>query len=148
MESLHGIETELSQREKELREREDQLKQTKERLHQTKNHITLLNQEMEQTQEKLVSRLIAFYKMRKTPSELVLLTSASYIDLLRTDKYLRAIIDFDAHLVETYHHQMALKKSYQETLVQDELRWQQMISEIEEKKEAVEKTRETKQGPY
>jgi septal ring factor EnvC (AmiA/AmiB activator) len=146
LESLHSIETEFSKRERELREIEDQLKQTKERLHQTKNHITKLNKEMEQTKEELVSRLIALYKMRKTPSEIVLLTSASYIDLLRTDKYLRAIIDFDAHLVKTYHSQMALKKSYQETLVQDELRWQQTISEIEEKKEEVEKARETKQA--
>jgi len=146
LESLHSIETDLSRKEKELREIEDQLNQTKKRLYQTKDHIALLNKDMEQTKKALFSRLIALYKMRKTPPEIVLLTSASYSDLLRTDKYLRAIIDFDARLVETYGHQMVLQKSYQETLVQDELRWQQTVSDIEEKKEEVEKARETKRA--
>jgi septal ring factor EnvC (AmiA/AmiB activator) len=146
LENLHTIETDLSRKEKELREIEDQLDQTKERLSQTKDHIAMLNNDIEQTQNALFSRLIALYKMRKTPPDIILLTSASYVDLLRTDKYLRAIIDFDAHLVETYRQQLVLKKSYQETLVQDELRWQQTVSDIEGKKEEVERVRESKRA--
>jgi septal ring factor EnvC (AmiA/AmiB activator) len=146
LDSLHSIETELSKGERELREMEAQWAQTKERLHQTKIQIAMLNKGMEQTKEELVSRLIALYKMGRTPPETFLLTSQSYVDLLRTDKYLRVIIDFDAHLVETYRYQMALKERYQETLVQDQFQWQRNISEVEKKKEEIKKVGETKRS--
>jgi murein hydrolase activator len=146
LESLHSIETELSKGERELREMEAQLAQTKERLHQTKLQIAMANKGMEQAKEELVSRLIALYKMGKTPPEIFLLTSPSYVDMLRIDKYLRVIIDFDAHLVETYRYQMALKERYQEALVQDQFQWQRNISEVEKKKEEIKKVGETKRS--
>jgi septal ring factor EnvC (AmiA/AmiB activator) len=146
LDSLQGIETQLSKGERELREMEAQLVQTEERLRQTKTQMTMLNKGMEQTKEELVSRLIALYKMGRTPPETFLLTSQSYVDLLRTDKYLRVIIDFDARLVETYRYQMALKERYQETLVQDQLQWQRNISEVEKKKEEIKKVREAKRA--
>jgi septal ring factor EnvC (AmiA/AmiB activator) len=146
LDSLHNIETELLKGKRELREMEAQLSQTQDRLYQAKEQNAMLNQEMEQTKEKLISRLIALYKMGKTPPEIFLITSPTYTDMLRIDKYLRVIIDFDAHLVETYRYQMTLKERYQEILVQDQFQWRQNISEVEKKKEEIKKVREAKRS--
>jgi len=96
LENLHFLEAELYQKEKELLQMERPLSQTRERLHQTKHQIVLLSKGMERTKEELFSRLIALYKMGRVQKEGLLLTSQSYPDLLRVDKYLRVIIDYDA----------------------------------------------------
>ncbi len=137
LENLHLLEAELYQREKELKQMETSLSQTQERLHQTKHQIVLLSKGMEQTKEELFSRLTALYKMGRVPTEGLLLTSQSYPDLLRFDKYLRVIIHYDARLVETYRYQVVLKERYQEELVQDQFQWQRSISEIEKKKKEI-----------
>lgn len=146
LESLHTMETELYKKEKELKQMEAQLNQTRERLHQTKNQVTMLSKGMERTKEDLFSRMTALYKMGRIPPEIFLLTSQSYVDLLRIDKYLRVIIDFDARLVDTYRYQMALKERYQEELTQDQFQWQQNISDVEKKKEEIKKVRERKRA--
>jgi septal ring factor EnvC (AmiA/AmiB activator) len=137
--NLHFLEAELYQKEKELTQMETPLSETRERLHQTKQQIALLSKGMEQTKEELFSRLIALYKMGRVPTEGLLLTSQSYPDLLRLDKYLRVIIDYDARLVETFRYQMVLKERYQEELIQDQFQWQRSISEIEKKKKEITK---------
>jgi septal ring factor EnvC (AmiA/AmiB activator) len=146
LDSLHNIETNLLKGKRELKEMEAQLAETQDRLYHAKEQNAILNQEMEQTKEKLISRLIALYKMGKTPPEIFLITSPTYTDMLRVDKYLRVIIDFDAHLVETYRYQMTLKQRYQEILVQDQFQWQQNISEVQKKKEEIKKVREAKRN--
>ena len=146
LESLHTMETELYKKERELKQMEVQLNQTRERLHQTKNQITMLSKGMERTKEALFSRMTALYKMGRIPPEIFLLTSQPYVDLLRIDKYLRVIIDFDARLVDTYRYQMALKERYQEELTQDQFQWQQNISDVEKKKEEIKKVRERKRA--
>jgi septal ring factor EnvC (AmiA/AmiB activator) len=137
--NLHFLESELYQKEKELIQMEKPLSQTRERLHQTKHQIVLLSKRMEQTQEELFSRMIALYKMGRVRKEGLLLASQSYPDLLRLDKYLRVIIDYDARLVETYRYQVVLKERYQEELIQDQLQWQRSISEVEKKKKEITK---------
>ncbi len=146
LESLHTMETELYKKEKELKEMEARLGRTKERLQQTKNQIVTLNQGMERTKGELFSRLIALYKMERIPPETFLLTSQSYLDLLRIDKFLRVIIHFDAHLIDTYRSQVALKSRYQEGLIQDQFQWERNISEVEKKKKEIEKVRKSKQA--
>ena len=137
LENLHLLEAELYQKEKELKQMETPLSRTREKLHQTKRQIALLGAGMERTKEELFSRLIALYKMGRVRKEGLLLTSQSYPDLLRLDRYLRVIIDYDARLVETYRYQVVLKERYQEELIQDQLQWQRSISEIEKKKKGV-----------
>ena len=134
LESLHAVETELYKKEKELKKMEVQLVQTKERLHQIKNQIFMLNKGLNRTKEELFSRLTALYKMGRTPPESFLLTSQSYLHLLRMDKYLRVIIDCDARLVETYKYQVILKERYQAELTKDQLQWERNISEVEKKR--------------
>jgi len=154
LESLHQIETELYKKGKELGKMEIQLAQTKEKLDQTKNQILMLNKGMGHTKEELFSRLHALYKMGRTPPGTLLLASPSYLDLLKMDKYLRVIIDYDNRLVETHRYQVALKESYQRELIQDQAQWQRSISEVEKKKEEIkpevkkeEKPKETKEKP-
>jgi septal ring factor EnvC (AmiA/AmiB activator) len=137
--NLHFLEADLYQKEKELIQMETPLSETRERLHQTRQQIVLLSKGMEQTNEELFSRLIALYKMGRVPTGGLLLTSQSYPDLLRLDKYLRVIIDYDARLVETFRYQMVLKERYQEELIQDQFQWQRSISEIEKKKKEITK---------
>jgi len=144
--NLHLLEVELYQKEKELKQMETQLAQAQERLRQTKHQIVMLSKIMEHTKEELFSRLIALYKMGRIPSEGLLLTSQSYPDLLRLDKYLRVIIDYDARLVGTYRHQVVLKERYQEELIQDQLQWQRNISEIEKKKKEITRVSEEKRA--
>jgi len=48
---------------------ETQLGQTQERLRQTKTQVVMLNKKIERTKEELFSRLIALYKMGRTPTE-------------------------------------------------------------------------------
>jgi len=137
--TLHLLEVELYQKEKELKQMEAQLVQTQERLRKTKHQIVMLSKGMERTKEELFSRLIALYKMGRTLTEGLLLASQSYLDLLRLDKYLRVIIDYDARLVETYRYQVVLKERYQEELTQDQFQCQRNISEIEKKKKEITK---------
>jgi septal ring factor EnvC (AmiA/AmiB activator) len=137
--NLHLLEVELYRKEKELKQMETQLTQTQERLRQTSHQILTLSKGMEHTKEKLFSRLIVLYKTGRVPVEGLLFTSQSYPDLLRLDKYLRVIIDYDARLVETYRYQVVLKERYQEELIQDQFQWQQNISEIEKKKKEITK---------
>ena len=139
LETLHLLEVELYQKEKELKQMETQLVQNQEKLRQTKQQIVMLGKGMEQTKEELFSRLTALYKMERVPTEGLLLASQSYPDLLRLDRYLRVIIDYDARLVDTYRHQVVLKQRYQQELIQDQFQWQRNISEIEKKKEEITK---------
>ena len=139
LETLHLLEVELYQKEKELKQMETQLIRTQEKLRRAKHQIVMLSEGMEHTKEELFFRLIALYKMGRVPTEGLLLTSQSYLDLLRLDKYLRVIIDHDAHLVETYRYQVTLKERYQEELTQDQIQWQRNISEIEKKKKEITK---------
>jgi septal ring factor EnvC (AmiA/AmiB activator) len=144
--NLHFLEVDLYRKEKELKQMEAQLAQTRERLRQTKQQTVTISKGMEQTKEELFSRLIALYKMGRLPMEGLLLTSQSYPDLLRLDKYLRVIIDYDARLVETHRYQVALKERYQEELIQDQFQWQRSISEIEKKKKEITKVTEEKRA--
>jgi murein hydrolase activator len=144
LQSLHQVETQLDSKKKELSKMEGQLAQTKERLRQTKNQTVMLNRDMKRTEEELFSRVTALYKMGRIPPETLLLTSQSYLDLLKIDKYLRVVIHSDAQLVDTYRSQVGLKEKYQEELTQDQLQLQQNISEVEKKKEEIKKVGETK----
>jgi septal ring factor EnvC (AmiA/AmiB activator) len=146
LESLHAIEIKLYQKEKELKQTQARLARTKERLQQTKNQITHLNKGMERTKEELFSRLIALYKMERIPPETFLLTSASYLELLRIDKFLRIIINFDSRLIDTYRYQVALKSRFQEELIQDQFQWERNISEMDEKKKEIEQVGKMKQA--
>jgi len=146
LESLHQIETELYQKEKELRQMESQLGQTKWRLQQAKQQIQAFNQGMDRTRGELSSRLVALYKMGRRPPEVFLLTSESYLDLLRVDKYLRVIIDSDARLVSTFRDQVSLKEKYHDELSEDQVQWQRSISEVERKKEEINRARGAKQA--
>ena len=139
LETLHLFEVELYQKEKELKQMETQFVQTQEKLRQAKHQIVMLGKVMGDTKEELFSRLTALYKMGRVPTEGLLLTSQSYPDLLRLDKYLRVIIDYDARLIETYRRQVVLKERYQEELIQDQFQWQRNISEIEKKKKEITK---------
>jgi len=144
LESLHALEDEHYKKEKELKRMESQFAQTKWRLHQANHQIFMLNQGIKRTREELSSRWIALYKMGRIPPEIFLLTSQSYLDLLKIDKYLRVVIDFDTRLVDTYRYQVALKERYQEELIEDQLQWQRNISEVEQKREEINKVGATK----
>ncbi len=146
LESLHAMETELYHREKELKEAEVQLDRIKERLRQTQSQINILNRGTERTKEELFSRLNALYKMERIPKETFLLTSQSYLDLLKTDKFLKVIIRFDAHLIHTYRDQVALKSRYQQELIQDQAQWERHSSEVENKKKEITQVRKKKQA--
>ena len=146
LETLHAVETELYKKGKELRQMEAGLEQTKERLQQAKRQIDSLNGEIEQTKAKLLSRVIALYKKARIPAETLLLTSQSYLDLLKTDKFLKTIINFDAHLIDSYRYQVALKSRYQEELTQNQLQRERNISGVEQKKREIEGARKTKRA--
>jgi septal ring factor EnvC (AmiA/AmiB activator) len=146
LESLHQIETELYQKERELRQMESQLGQTKWRLQQAKQQIQAFNQGMDRTRGELSSRLVALYKMGRRPPEVFLLTSESYLDLLKVDKYLRVVIDSDARLVSTFRNQVSLKEKYHDELTEDQVQWQRSISEVERKKEEINKARRAKRA--
>ena len=144
LENLNQIETQLYKKGKELQKMDSQLAQTREKLEQTRSQVTVLNKGMGRTREELFSRLNALYKMGRAAPRTFLLTSQTYLDLLRIDKYLRVVIDSDTRLVHTYGHQLALKERYQEELTQDQLQWERSISEVAQKKEEVKKVREEK----
>lgn len=146
LESLHHFDAELHKREKELKQMELQLGQTKRRLDQTNNQVLSLNDGIKRTREEVSCRWIALYKMGRIPLEICLLTSQSYLDLLKIDKYLRMVIDHDTRLVNAYREQLALKEKYQEELIGDQLEWQRNISGIETKKEEIRRVRGRKRA--
>ena len=144
LENLSQLDNALYQKEKELKGMEARLSQTRENLQQTRHQVQLLNKEMEQTKEEFFSRLIALYKMDRVPPETFLFTSQSYPDLLKIDKFLRVIIDFDARLVDTFRSQVSLKERYQGTLMKDQSQWERSIAEVEKKREEIKKVKTTK----
>jgi septal ring factor EnvC (AmiA/AmiB activator) len=146
LESLNRLETELYRREKELKQMEAQGITIREKIQNTRAQIGLLNQASEKTKDELSSRLNAFYKMGRVHPETFLFTSQPYPDLLKVNKYLRVVIDLDAHLVNTYRYQVSLKEEYQSDLLRDQSLWQRSISEVAKKKEEVVKIRGTKQA--
>jgi septal ring factor EnvC (AmiA/AmiB activator) len=146
LESLHTMETELYKKKMDLKQMEARLERIKEKLHQTENQVTDLNKGMERTKEELLSRLIALYKMKRVPPETFLLTSQSYLDLLKMDTFLKVIINFDAHLINTCHYQVALKSRYQEELTQDRLQCESYIYEVEQKKQDINKVQKKKKA--
>lgn len=145
LETLTALETDLYKKKKELKQMEGQLAQIKERLKQTKDQISMLNRGLERSRTELHHRLAALYKMGRTPPETILLTSQSFPDLLKIDRYFRAILDSDARLIETYQHQVALKERYQEELTNDRAQWEKSILEVEKKKAEIENIRREKQ---
>jgi murein hydrolase activator len=145
LESLNLLDTELSGREKELRRMEAQLIDIKEKVQTTRDQISLLNHASEETREELFSRLNALYKMGRAHPETFLFNSQPYADLLKVNKYLRVVIDFDAHLVNTYRDQVLLKEVSQNDLLRNQSLWQRSISEVAKKRKEVIKIRETKQ---
>ncbi|MBS3917388.1 MAG: peptidoglycan DD-metalloendopeptidase family protein [Deltaproteobacteria bacterium] len=144
--NLNSLETELYKKTKELKQMEGQLAQIRERLRQTRGQIAMLNIGLERTREELFSRLTALYKMGRTPPETILLTSQSFPDLLKIDKYFRVILHSDARLVETYQYQVALKERYQDELTRDQRQWERDISEVEKKKAEIQGIRKEKQA--
>lgn len=145
LETLHSLETELYKKTKELKQMEIQLAQTRERLKQIRGQIAMLNTGLERTRGELFSRLNALYKMGRTPPETLLLTSQSLPDLLKVEKYLRAILHSDARLIETFQYQVALKERYQEELLRDQQQWERNISEVEKKKAEIQSIQKEKQ---
>lgn len=146
LDSLNRIEIELHSREKELRQMEAQLRTIEERLDRTRAQIQGLTEATEETKAKLFTRLSALYRIGRMPSEAVLFTSEPYQHRLKIDKYLREVIDFDTHLVNTYRHQVLLKKRYQKELLEDQSAWQRSIAEVTKKKEEIARVRKEKQA--
>jgi murein hydrolase activator len=144
LDAIERLEQELFKREKELKEMETELGAVREKVFNTKSQIRLLHQASDQTKNDLFSRLGAVYKMGRIPPETFLLGSQPYPDLLKLDKYMRAVIDFDAHLVKTYSNQVLLKEMYQSNLLRDQSLWQRSISEVAKKKAEVLSIRENK----
>ena len=141
LESLSTVETELYRKEKELTQMERLLAQTKSRLLQTENQITTLDQGIERTRDEFFSRMNALYKMGRHLPQQFLLTSETYLDLLRMDQYLRVILESDARIVNTYEYQRTLKGRYQGELIQDHAKSQAAITAVEKKRDEVKKVR-------
>lgn len=146
LETLSSLETQLQQKTKELKQMERQLLQTKGRLQQTQAQIATLNSRLAQTREELFSRLGALYRMGRTPPETLLLTSQSFPDLLKIDKYFRVILQSDANLIRTYQDQVALKERYQKDLIRDQQLWEGEIAKVEKKKAEIQSLRDEKQA--
>jgi septal ring factor EnvC (AmiA/AmiB activator) len=138
---LHQVTQEVRKKEKRLKKMGGKMDQIKERLEQTTNQIMMLHQELKQSKEKFSLRLAQLYKMKKIPFNTFLFISASYSDLLRMDKYLRATLDSDVRLINIYQHQLELEATYQEDLIHDRSQLLRSINKAEEKKNEVERVR-------
>lgn len=146
LDTLNRLETELFKRKRELREMERELNRIRERLKQTREQISILNRGLERTRSEFFSRLIALYKMGRTPPETIVLTSPSFSDLLKVDQYMKALLQSDARLVGTYQYQLGLKERYQEELTENQRQWERSILEVERKKAEIETIRQEKQA--
>jgi septal ring factor EnvC (AmiA/AmiB activator) len=144
--NLQRLDNDLYRREKELNQIERKLDQTKERLEHNRVQVSGITERMEKTKEELSLRLVALYRMERTSPEALLLSSHSTLDLLKMDRFLKAVIHYDSNLVETYRQQVALKERYQAGLNQDRAQWERNISELEEKKREMERVRKSKQA--
>lgn len=145
LETLNGLEMELHRKTKELRQMEGQLAQIKGRVQQTQTQIAHLNGLLERTREELFSRLSALYKLGRTSPETLLLTSQSFPDLLKVDKYFRVLLDADARLVKTYQDQVTLKEKYQKELLADQRQWEREILEVEKKRGEIQSIKKEKE---
>lgn len=145
LENLNALEMDIYQKEKELKRIETQLNQIKNRIHQNRSQIIMLTKSLDRTKEDLFLRLQALYKMGRSVPETFIFASQSYLDMLKIDKYLRYIIDYDTRMIETYRYQVALSENYQGKLTIDQLQCERKISEVEEKREEIKKIKDKKQ---
>jgi murein hydrolase activator len=142
LERLSTIDTDLQKKEKDLKEMEGQLTQIKDQREATKNQLAVLNEEMGRTRGELLSRLRGFYKMSRVSPETLLVASRSYPDLMRVDKYLKAVIGSDTRMLENHRGQFLLKERARDELTRNQVQWQRAMAAVEKKKEEVEKVRQ------
>ncbi len=144
LDSLNAIEIQLNRKEKELKEMQARVDELGVRLEQTRGQILSTRKEMERAKGELYSRLKALYRMERVPQESFFLSSESYVDLLRTDKYLRVLIQSDRRLADEYRAQAARMSRHHEALTRDQSQWQRNIFDLETKKREIKKAREAK----
>lgn len=145
-ESLDRTQKDLHKREKIIKQKRAGLDHIKRRIRDAENQIFILVRDMKQTEEKLSSGLQAIYKVSQVPVEAYLFNLSSCADLLKMDKYLRALVEHHLELTKTYKHELSLKISDERKLVRNRIQLQQLISEEEKRKEKIKKLRNAEQA--
>jgi len=84
--------------------------------------------------------------VNRVPPEVYLFSLSSGADSLKTDKYLRVLVEHHAQLTETYKHELALKRAEERKLLENRVQMHQSISQEENKKEKIRKLRNAEQA--
>jgi septal ring factor EnvC (AmiA/AmiB activator) len=117
--ALSGIERKLLARREELRRLDSQYDRIRGNVTSVQEKLNRIEHKIDQNQTRLRSRMVALYKIWRVGYLPYLLSYESYSDFLRTVKFLKIAIDYDANVLRQYQDQWFKKTQYQDTLAEE-----------------------------
>jgi septal ring factor EnvC (AmiA/AmiB activator) len=136
LEALSRIERKLHARKEELRRLDSRYDRIRGNITSVQKKLDRIQHKIDQNQTLLRSRIVALYKVWRMGYLPYLLSNNSYNDFMRTEKFLRIVIDYDANLLRQYQAQWVKKRQYQEKLANEmkdlkRIRVEQQIKKLE-----------------
>jgi septal ring factor EnvC (AmiA/AmiB activator) len=132
--TLSRMEEDLFRMEKELARLDSQHDGIQRNIAVIQEKLNRIQRQMDHNQARLHSRIVAMYKAGRVGYLPYLLSSDSYTDFMRMAKFLKIVIDHDAHVLRNYRAQWLEKKRYQEKSENDMRELKRIISHRERKK--------------
>lgn len=132
--TLSRMEEDLFRMEKDLARLDSQHDGMQRNVAVIQEKLNRIQRQMDHNQARLHSRIVAMYKAGRVGYLPYLLSSDSYNDFMRMAKFLKIVIDHDAHVLRNYRAQWLEKKRYQEKSENDMRELKQIISHRERKK--------------
>jgi septal ring factor EnvC (AmiA/AmiB activator) len=119
LEALSRIDRKLLARREELKRLNAKYGRIKKNISSVEKKLSQIQHKIDQNQTRLHSRIVALYKIWRVGYFPYLLSYESYTDFMRTVKFLKIVIDYDANLLRQYQDQWFQKRQYQDTLAKE-----------------------------
>lgn len=117
--TLSMLDRRLLVRREELQKLDSEYGRIQENIISEEKRLNRIQHKIDQNQARLHSRIVALYKIWRVGYFPYLLSYESLNDLMRTVKFLKIVIDYDANLLRQYQDQWFEKKQYQKKLAKE-----------------------------
>ncbi len=117
--ALSRIDRKLLARREELKRLDSKYGRIQENISSVEKRLNRIQHTIDQNQTRLHSRIVALYKIWRVGYLPYLLSYESDTNLMRTVKFLKIVIDYDANLLRQYQDQWFKKRQYQNKLAKE-----------------------------
>ncbi|MFQ6078502.1 MAG: murein hydrolase activator EnvC family protein [Thermodesulfobacteriota bacterium] len=145
IEALGRIDKKLLARRGELNRLDSKYGRIQENIISVEKKLDRIQHKIDQNQTRLHSRIVALYKIWRVGYFPYLLSYESYNGFMRTVKFLKIVIDYDANLLRQYQDQWFSKKQYQDKLAKEIKDLKRTRAEQEKKKLEILRAKREKQ---